>query len=94
MIGMALCALAVGIPSVRHGIDTADAAKSALGVRGALLLMIGVVSSCVGSGHVLNAMTARSAGAIGLLLGGSDQSSGHANEGIVVFAGWALTLIV
>lgn len=94
VIGLALVMLAIGVPCFRHGIDTVDAAKSALGVRGALLLMLGVIVSCIGWGNVLIAMTARSAGAIGSLVFGRGAETTGSNEVLVEVVGCALSLVV
>jgi len=93
-MGMGLVMLAVGIPSFRHGIDTVDAAKSALGIRGSLVFMVGIVLSCIGWGNVLVAMTARTAG---VLVGQASAWSGTAgavNEQVVVLAALVLVFTI
>lgn len=94
MLGMAIVSMAVGVPCFRYGIDTVDAAKGALGVRGALVFMLGIVLSCLGWGNVLVAMTARMAGAIVALAHGRSDSATSVNAQVVVAAALVLTGIV
>ncbi|MBS0366326.1 MAG: cytosine permease [Proteobacteria bacterium] len=91
LIGMALVSLAVGIPSFRTGIDTVDAAKSALGVRGSLIFMVGIVFSCVGWGNILVAMTARSAAVLAHSL---PLRVGSQDEGIAIAVAVALVITI
>ena len=94
VIAMALVVLAVGIPSFRSGLDTVDAAKAALGIRGALIFMLGIVFSCVGWGNVLIAMTARSGGVLVGMFAASGTAKVGANEGVVVAIALGLTLCI
>jgi purine-cytosine permease-like protein len=90
IIGVVLVVLAVGAVSWRYGIDTIDASKSALGPRGSVVLLLSVLSTCLGWAYVLIAMTARG---IGELQKVASQSS-VADERTVVVAGLAIIVVV
>lgn len=90
---MAIVALTVGVPSFRYGIDTADSAKSALGVRGALLLMVGIVFSCIGWGNVLVAMTTRTIATLITMSSGSAIAQ-SVDENLVVLVGIGLVVSI
>jgi nucleobase:cation symporter-1, NCS1 family len=89
-IGLTLVSLASGVPSFRYGVDTIDASKSALGVRGSLVFLVTVLVSCIGWANVLIALTARSAGTLASTLQ-TGGGVGPINEVIVV--GAALLLV-
>ena len=62
VLGMAFVAIAGGAASFRYGVDSVDAGKAALGSRGAVILLFGVLACTLGWGNVLLAMTARGVG--------------------------------
>ena len=59
VISTAFVTYTAGVISYRLGVDAVDAVKPALGTRGAILVLIGVIASCAGWANVLLAMTAR-----------------------------------
>lgn len=61
VVGMAFVSLAGGALSYRYGVDTVDAGKAALGMRGGVTLLVGVLVCTLGWANVLLAMTARGA---------------------------------
>ena len=89
--GEVVVALAVGIPSYRSGVDTVDAAKSSLGTRGAALVLLSVLATCLGWAYVLVAMTAEGAGSLVQMARGA---AGAREEWIVGGVSWLLLAIV
>jgi nucleobase:cation symporter-1, NCS1 family len=83
VIGIAFVTVAGGAASFRHGVDTVDGGKAALGTRGAIVLLVGVLVCTLGWENVLLAMTARGAGK---LLG--------AEEPVIVGIGIALVVTI
>ncbi len=91
IIGGAFVAFTVGSFSYRFGVDIVDASKFALGIRGSVLVLIGVILVCGGWANVLLAMTAR--GTIDLFSGLSARSGGG-DETLVLGAGFLLIGLV
>ena len=91
IIGGAFVAFAVGSFSYRFGVDIVDASKFALGLRGSVVVLVGVMLVCGGWANVLLAMTAR--GTIDLF---SQQSAGprSGDETLVIVAGFVLIGLV
>ncbi|MGE3599229.1 MAG: cytosine permease [Dehalococcoidia bacterium] len=87
IVGELVVVLAVGVQSYRVGVDTVDAAKSALGIRGAGLILAGVLATCLGWAYVLVAMTAEGIGSLTRVVIGPSQHS----QSIVI--GAALVII-
>jgi nucleobase:cation symporter-1, NCS1 family len=92
IIGTAIVSFAVGLVSYRYGVDPVDASKIALGSRGAVLVLLGVVASCAGWGNVLLAMTAR--GVLDVWPHGTAATSGPGVEWSVVAAGLLLIALI
>jgi NCS1 family nucleobase:cation symporter-1 len=82
VIGTALTALAASLISYRLGIDSVDAAKAALGIRGSLIMVFGIIVVPLGWANVTLAMMAD--GMNGLL---------HAEAAAAMSNGWLLPLI-
>lgn len=61
IVGEVVVVTCAGVPSYRSGVDTVDAAKSALGTRGSVLVLLSVLATCLGWAYVLVAMSAESA---------------------------------
>jgi purine-cytosine permease-like protein len=61
VLGLSFVSLAGGALSYRFGVDTVDAGKASLGMRGAVALLVGVLLCTLGWANVLLAMTARAA---------------------------------
>jgi len=59
LIGEVAVIFAIGIPCYRYGADAVDVAKASLGTRGAVVLLIMVLGTCIASAYILIAMTAR-----------------------------------
>lgn len=59
VLGIAFVSLAGGAVSFRYGVDTVDAGKASLGMRGSVVLLFGVLVCTLGWADVLLAMTAR-----------------------------------
>jgi purine-cytosine permease-like protein len=72
-MGIAFVTFAVGMVSYRYGVDTVDASKIALGSRGSVVVLLGVMCGALGWGNVLLAMTAR--GVVELFRGGASGSA-------------------
>ena len=85
--GLIICmvpTVLAGMPSYRYGIDTMDAVKTSLGVRGAVVMLFGVLGSSLGWTFVLLALSARSFGSLVQTVSGA---GGGVNETyVVVFA--------
>ena len=62
VLGLAFVSIAGGAASFRYGVETVDAGKGALGIRGSVVLLVGVLVCTLGWANVLLAMTARGAG--------------------------------
>jgi ketosteroid isomerase-like protein len=58
ILGMSFVSLAGGSLSFRYGVDPVDASKASLGMRGSILLLVGVLVCTLGWANVLLAMTA------------------------------------
>src|ERR1700681_146473 len=82
VIGTALTALAASLISYRLGIDSVDAAKAALGIRGSLLMVSGIIVVPLAWANVTLAMMAD--GMNGLL---------RAEAAAAMSNGWLLPLI-
>jgi NCS1 family nucleobase:cation symporter-1 len=91
IIGGAFVSFSVGSMSYRFGVDIVDASKPALGMRGSVVVLIGVILVCGGWGDVLLAMTAR--GTIDLF-SGQQALAGFGVERLVVIAGFLLIALV
>jgi nucleobase:cation symporter-1, NCS1 family len=89
IIGSAISAFAAGSVSYRLGVDPVDACKPAFGSRGSVLVLLGVMITCVGWANVLLAMTAN--GIVELLPHGTSLSGELSNSSV---AGAGLVLIV
>jgi hypothetical protein len=61
IFGMSFVSLAGGSLSFRYGVDPVDASKASLGMRGSILLLVGVLVCTLGWANVLLAMTAEAA---------------------------------
>ena len=61
VLGLAFVSIAGGAASFRYGVETVDAGKGALGMRGSVVLLFGVLVCTLGWANVLLAMTARGA---------------------------------
>src|ERR1700738_2236973 len=77
VIGTALAALAASLISYRLGIDSVDAAKAALGIRGSLIMVFGIIVVPLAWANVTLAMMA--VGMSGLL---------HAEAAAAMSNGW------
>ncbi len=64
VIGTALTALAASLISYRLGIDSVDASKAALGIRGSLILLFGIIVVPLAWANVTLAMTTVGIGAL------------------------------
>ena len=82
VIGTAFVAFAVGLVSYRYGVDPVDASKLALGSRGSVLVLLGVIATCAGWGNVLLAMTAR--GVLDLIPGTPSAGTPGLEWGVVI----------
>ena len=82
VIGTAFVAFAVGLVSYRYGVDPVDASKLALGSRGSVLVLLGVIATCAGWGNVLLAMTAR--GVLDLMPGTPSAGTPGLEWGVVI----------
>ena len=91
IVGEVVVAVGVGIPSYRSGVDTVDAAKSALGTRGATLVLLSVLATCLGWAYVLVAMTAEGASS---LLQVATGAAAQRHQYIVVGVALALLAVV
>ncbi len=91
VIGVVLVVLSVAIPAYRHGIDAVDVAKAALGIRGSLMVLIGLMVSALGWAGVALAMMARGGA---LLLAGASAPGAVADERLVVALALGLILLV
>ena len=88
VLGIAFVSLAGGALSFRYGVDTVDAGKASLGMRGSILLLVGVLVCTLGWANVLLAMTARAAVRLFEDFAGRP---GSIDETSVVIVGLALT---
>lgn len=79
-----ICLLGAALPSFRYGIDCIDSSKWFLGVRGALLPLIGLLLSALGWAAVVMAMVAR--GVASLLAQWSDVDAAVDEQLVVVLA--------
>jgi purine-cytosine permease-like protein len=61
ILGMSFVSLAGGSLSFRYGVDPVDASKASLGMRGSIVLLVGVLVCTLGWANVLLAMTAQAA---------------------------------
>jgi nucleobase:cation symporter-1, NCS1 family len=94
LCGLIVCmvpAVLAGLPSYRYGLDTTDAMKPALGVRGAALALVGVVGSGLGWTFILLALSARS---FGNLVQAVSGAAGGVNEIYVVAFGLFMLVIL
>jgi nucleobase:cation symporter-1, NCS1 family len=91
VLGMAFVSLAGGALSYRYGVDTVDAGKASLGMRGTFALLIGVLICTLGWSYVLLAMTARAA--IRLLHGGR-PTAGMTGETEVILLSLLLLILI
>lgn len=92
IVGEVVVVLAAGVPSFRSGVDTIDAAKSALGIRGAGLVLVTVLATCLGWAYVLVAMTAEGAGRLLRVVGGHPLL--QPDRTVVVVAALVLIVVV
>ncbi|WP_447791960.1 cytosine permease [Pseudomonas farris] len=94
MMGLAPIYLASGMISYRHGVDPVDAAKSAMGTRGASLLLLLILITTLGWSFVLIAMTGQAAGRLQQILfnpnGGIDNSFVAAVSVLMLVLVWLL----
>lgn len=58
IVGFLLVMLSAGRPCVRYGVDAIDATKSAFGVRGMIIPLVGLLIASVGASYIVAAMTA------------------------------------
>lgn len=82
-----------GMPSYRYGIDTLDAVKTSLGVRGSSFMLIGVLGSSLGWTFVLAAFSARGFGSVAQAVGGNGFINEHYVQGfgvVMLILVWAL----
>ena len=91
VIGVVLVVLSVAIPAYRHGIDAVDVAKAALGIRGSLLVLIGLMVSALGWAGVALAMMARGGAS---LVAGASAPGAVADERLVLALALGLVLLV
>jgi nucleobase:cation symporter-1, NCS1 family len=92
LCGLMVClipAVLAGTPSFRYGLDTTDAIKTALGVRGAATMLVGIVGSGLGWSFILMAISARSFANLVRTISGT---GGGVNEMYVV--GFAFVTLV
>ena len=93
VLGIIPVLLGSALPSFVAGVDSVDVSKAALGVRGALLVLVGLLLLCLAWGGVALAMVARG---IGTLISRSD--AGHAafvaDERTVVVIGFVVLLLL
>jgi purine-cytosine permease-like protein len=87
VLGLSFVSLAGGGLSYRYGVDTVDASKAPLGMRGSVALLFGVLLCTLGWANVLVAMTAR--GAVRVLLAGHAVATTH-QETEIILVGLAL----
>jgi NCS1 family nucleobase:cation symporter-1 len=92
IVGQAIITVAGGALPFRYGVDTVDASKSVLGVRGSLIMLIGTLVCTIGWCMVILAMTTRITA--DLLVGACHASwcPDHETQ-VVMFAFIALTVI-
>jgi NCS1 family nucleobase:cation symporter-1 len=91
IVGEVVVLLAVGIPAWRYGVDTIDVAKAPLGIRGSVLLLITVLSTCLGWAYVLLAMSARGLAGLGQPAGPGPTG---VDERVVVVVALVLLFVV
>jgi nucleobase:cation symporter-1, NCS1 family len=91
ILGETLCLFAVGVPSFRYGLDSVDAAKAALGTRGAVVLLIMVLATSLGWAYVLMAMTSQG---LATLLSPGIQPNASSHGHLVTSAALGLLLLV
>jgi len=58
VIGFVIVMLSVGFACVRYGVDAIDATKSAFGVRGMIVPLVGLLIASAGASYIVAAMTA------------------------------------
>ncbi len=85
VVGMVPVALSSGMPSMRYGVDTIDAAKSSFGSRGIVVPLIGLLATMVGWTCVVVALTAQGAGNAVRSIGNEHSSP----SGLIVVVGVA-----
>lgn len=85
-----ICLLGGGLPSFRYGIDCIDSSKWFLGVRGAILPLVGLLLSALGWAAVVMAMVAR--GVAALLAQWSDANAA-ADENMIVMLAVAMLVL-
>lgn len=92
--GLVICmvpTVLAGMPSYRYGIDTMDAVKTALGVRGAVVMLFGILASSLGWTFVLLALSSRG---FGVLVHSVSGVGGDVNETYVVVFAFAMLLVL
>lgn len=82
-----ICLVSAALPSFRYGIDSIDASKSFLGVRGSILPLIGLLLSALGWAAVILAMIARG---IALLMAQWSETHAAADERVIVLLSLAI----
>jgi nucleobase:cation symporter-1, NCS1 family len=82
-----ICLLSAALPSFRYGIDSIDASKSFLGVRGSMLTLIGLLLSALGWAAVILSMIARG---IASLLAQWSQTNAAADERVIIVLGFSI----
>lgn len=78
IVGFGPVVLATGVPCFKYGVDTVDACKSAFGVRGALVALIGTLIAALGSASVVMSMVAQG---VAKLIGPRLDPGNTAHEG-------------
>jgi nucleobase:cation symporter-1, NCS1 family len=91
IVGEVVVVTCAGVPSYRSGVDTIDAAKSALGTRGSVLVLLSVLATCLGWAYVLVAMSAEGASSLVQLVHGSGS---RREEALVVVVALFLLAVV
>lgn len=93
VLGIIPVLLGSALPSFVSGVDTVDASKAALGTRGALLVLLGLLMLCLAWGGVALAMVAEG---IGTLIAhiGADVTNVVADERAVIFIAFAILLLL
>lgn len=91
VLGMSFVSLAGGAISYRYGVDTVDAGKPSLGMRGSVTLLLGVLVCTLGWANVLLAMTARG---VVRILHADSLNGGASHEAEVICVGVALVVLL
>jgi NCS1 family nucleobase:cation symporter-1 len=92
-IGMPLVTLASGVPSYKYGTDVIDTAKSSYGNRGAVILLLGLLSTLIGWTYVVEALTSRGAANIVSFIATGDISGTSHESVVIIVANVVLALV-